>query len=64
MPFQINSLIREDNIRMYLDCFTLLSAQVKIRVLMSMLHLTEQRMEKLEDNFSTLVDMRNPALNF
>ena len=64
MPFQINSLIREDNIRMYLDCFTLLSAQVKIRVLMSMLHLTEKRMEKLEDNFSTLVDMRNPALNF
>ena len=49
---------------MYLDCFTLLSAQVKIRVLMSMLHLTEKRMEKLEDNFSTLVDMRNPALNF
>ena len=42
---------------MYLDCFTLLSPQVKIRVLMSMLHLAEARMEKLEDNFATLVDM-------
>ena len=57
VPLQINSLIREDNILMYLDCFTLLSPQVKIRVLMSMLHLNEARMDKLEDNFTKLVDM-------
>jgi len=57
VPLQINSLIRDDNIRMYLDCFTLLSPQVKIRVLMSMLHLAEARMEKLEDHFGTLVGL-------
>ena len=43
---------------MYLDCFTLLSPQVKIRVLMSMLHLAEARMEKLEDNFAFFKEAR------
>ena len=42
---------------MYRDCFMLLNSQVKIRILMSMLHLSTERLEKLEDHFSNLIEV-------
>lgn len=56
VPLQINSLIREDNITMYVDCFTLLTAPVKIRILLGMLHLSNERLDRLEDHFRQLIE--------
>ena len=42
---------------MYRDCFGLLTPQVKIRILMSLLHLENRKLDKLEDHFSRLIDM-------
>ena len=41
---------------MYVDCFTLLTAPVKIRILLGMLHLTSERLDRLEDHFRQLID--------
>ena len=57
VPVQIGNLLRNDNMQSVVNSYDALSSGVKMRILLSMLHLDRKRIEELEEYFIQLIDL-------
>ena len=57
VPVQIGNLLRNDNMQSVVNSYDALSSGVKMRILLSMLHLDRKRIEDLEEYFIQLIDL-------